>query len=378
MLKILFIGPYRQRDGWGNASKEYLRALKLTGHEIVSRPIYIAEGALAYDQDDWLKETEKVVVGFKPDVVIQNVLPQLFTKFHGCRNIGLSYFESSNLQYTPWVGSINMLGEIWVTSAFEKQSLLESGVYADIQIVKMPVDVDKFNKIYPLERMDKYLNGYFTFYFIGEKIARKNISALIKAFHREFHPSEPVNLILKVNMNGVNAEDVYTSINADIVQIKRDMKLFRSVNMYKNEIVLSFHMPEDQLYGLHQKCDCFVTASSGEAFSKPAFDAMGFRSTPIVNKNSSMAEFMGTDETPHGYLVDSHRTLAIGKDRALPFINNGRDEWMEIDILDLQKKMRKAYNNPKGERRHMKTLGEEYTNGHSYQSVADSINGVLC
>ena len=38
---ILFVGPYRQADGWGFASHDYLMSLLTTEHNIASAPIYL-------------------------------------------------------------------------------------------------------------------------------------------------------------------------------------------------------------------------------------------------------------------------------------------------------------------------------------------------
>jgi len=48
-MRILFIGPYRQNDGWGNASKHFLKSLCMTEHDIAARPIYL-NNQLSYNE----------------------------------------------------------------------------------------------------------------------------------------------------------------------------------------------------------------------------------------------------------------------------------------------------------------------------------------
>ena len=43
-MNILFVGPYRQNDGWGLASQSYIKALGTTGHNITTRPVFLAGG----------------------------------------------------------------------------------------------------------------------------------------------------------------------------------------------------------------------------------------------------------------------------------------------------------------------------------------------
>ena len=38
-MNILFVGPYRQADGWGEAAKHYIKALSHVG-ELAIRPIF--------------------------------------------------------------------------------------------------------------------------------------------------------------------------------------------------------------------------------------------------------------------------------------------------------------------------------------------------
>ena len=85
-MKILFIGPYRQADGWGDAARHYIKALSHVG-DLAIRPIYLGSSYCELDED--LLEYE-----FNDpkdyDVIIQNSLPHLsdyngnytFTDFH--------------------------------------------------------------------------------------------------------------------------------------------------------------------------------------------------------------------------------------------------------------------------------------------------------
>ena len=74
-MNILFIGPYRQNDGWGNAAKSYIRALsKIDSVNLCIRPIYMGSSTCEIDED---------IIEFEYnsfdeyDIVIQNVLPSL-------------------------------------------------------------------------------------------------------------------------------------------------------------------------------------------------------------------------------------------------------------------------------------------------------------
>ena len=81
----------------------------------------------------------------------------------------------------------------WVPNKQSLETAERSGVKIPIKIVPHSLDISSYketqaNKI-------KELETTFTFGFIGEFVERKNIKALVKAFHMEFNPREPVTLL---------------------------------------------------------------------------------------------------------------------------------------------------------------------------------------
>ena len=71
-----------------------------------------------------------------------------------------------------------------------------SGVNIDIKLAPHCVDVRQYEDVQKTAMVGD-LESTFNFCFVGELSKRKNISALLKAFYLEFHPTEPVNLLLK-------------------------------------------------------------------------------------------------------------------------------------------------------------------------------------
>ncbi len=371
MKNILFVGPYRQHDGWGNAAVQYLRALRQTGYRISARPVYLNNQA-GYNHEDEFDDLENNRFD-SYDVVIQNCLPSCFRYYGGIKNIGLAYFEST-IGHTPWPASINILDTMWVSSEFEKNMLVNNNVDIDVDVLPIPCDEDKYKEDYTYDDIQKNHRHEFKFYFIGEFIGRKNLKALIIAFHREFLLNEQVRLILKLNRFGMNADEILFNAQNGINTTKQTMQLFPHLDMYRPEIIIPTYLSEYDLYGLHTECDCFVMPSNGEAHCMPAFDSIMFGSYPLVNANSSMTEYISDDM---GGLIDSRKCPAIAADRPLPFLYNGRDTWYEIDVLNLQEHMRQAFEqhvkNPglKEERRQfaMKNILPNY----SYQAIAEKM-----
>ncbi len=363
-MNILFVGPYRQNDGWGTAAREYLRALFKTGFNITCRPIYM-NSQQTFDEFPEFDEAEKKIYSTY-DVIIQNCLPHMFRKYGGVKNVGISFFETT-IKYTPWPPIMNMMDEIWVSSRFEKQLLKDSNVKTDINIVHIPTDFDKYDKDYgEFEGLKDHKNEY-KFYFIGELSGRKNVEALIIAFHREFHPHEPVRLVLKLNRVGMDESTLIHHVNQLITDIRRRYNF----SYYKDDVIITSYLNNNELFSLHQSCDCFVMPSSGEAFCLPAFDAIMFGNNTVVNGNTGMNEFARSGSL----YVDSQISPALVSDPPLPFLYNGKDTWYDINIIDLQKLMRRAYERPFGKvKEHAKKmLMPEY----SYDAVAQKMRELL-
>jgi glycosyltransferase involved in cell wall biosynthesis len=344
-MNILYIGPYRQADGWGEAAHDYVMALHTTPHNLTIRPIYMAS-SLRQQIPKIIPKLETTKYDHY-DVVIQHVLPHLVEYVHGSKNVCLSMFETGSLEYTEWPRKLNcLIDELWVPSIQEKCDLMNSGVKIPIHNIGAAIDVTKFEKTHDMSRWLEYgLGDTFNFYFIGEYIPRKNLDALVVAFHREFSPDEPVNLILKVNKGGMTSTELANHLGKELTGLKKSLHLYQHVEMYKNDYLLTEYVPEAALYGLHQVCDCFVMPSRGEAFCRPAIDAMGFGNTPIVTNGTGMTSFINT--------------------------------WSEIDILHLQRAMRTAYERRPLERARMQEAGRAKVQEFSYENIGKAIDGVL-
>jgi glycosyltransferase involved in cell wall biosynthesis len=182
-----------------------------------------------------------------------------------------------------------------------------------------------------LTQIKREKNGDFLFYTISSSFSRrKNFAAFIKAFHLEFDKSEPVNIVIKIHKdNNSDGGKLRDFVN----QIKAGLRLGET----KEEILLPIDYLEDKdVFSIHNSCDVFVSTSYGEGWCIPAFDAMAFGKTPIVN-NWSGCDYI--DEST-GWRVEYNMEPVFGMDGAN---FSGRENWAAISINHLRKSMREAY-----------------------------------
>lgn len=351
MNKILFISHICQPTGFGTAAKNYLLALD-TQFDVIARSVPI-QGDV--EQTGKLKKLLE-----KPaepcDICIQHLLPH-YMEYDGnfARNIGLFVTETYNLSYHNWISRLNLMDEIWVPNAHMMAFAQQNGIIPSTKLLPHAFDIKEYEQ--PYEVLE--LPTSFKFYTIAEFIKRKNLAALIRAFHNEFTPNEPVELIIKTNSS---------QIGPFIDSIKTKMKLYRSLDDYKKEQVIIQRLDRKEILRLHKSCDCYVNTSFAEGFCIPAFEAMAFN-------NFCISSPIGID-----YLKNYTRAMILtGRNepcfRAMETFgdhNTSSELWFSIDILDLMSKMRAVYEKdwPQGN-------GLKIAKQHSYDEIGKQAKKLL-
>jgi len=334
MTNVLFIGPYRQLDGWGLATRDYIRSLAtIPNINITTRPIYLAPG---YNDpnfnDEQIIKYENQTLD-KYDYVIQKTLPECFhyDKRFG-KNIGLFTLEVNDFKKTKAIDNIKRMDEIWVPSNIEKETLISSGYTKTIRAVSEALDVDSI-KLYPAAPLNPTIAHTFKFYTICENNSRKNLEDLIIAFNLAFNITDPVSLIIKTNGD-------IRELTSFADNIKKSLQLSQP---FRNEVWMTQRVSYDEILRFHSSCDCFVIASYGEAFCRPAAEALCLGKNPIINKNSGMKDYINDK---NGFLVNSYKTPVILKNHPIAGNTdyyNAKQYWYKIDIYDLIKQMQSAY-----------------------------------
>jgi glycosyltransferase involved in cell wall biosynthesis len=190
--------------------------------------------------------------------------------------------------------------------------------------------------------------GPYRFYYIGAWAARKNPDGVIQAYLREFTPEDDVELLIQSSGAGDSACAV-TQIATGLTM--EEMPTIR----YSNQRVT-----DAQIRSLHRESHCFVTATRGEAWNLPAFDAM------MAGRHVIAPAGMGSDDFLMGTSADRYSSRIVpaggevrlvadpmappGHATAVYFGTQGltvRSNWREPDIEELGCLMRQAYTDNK-------------------------------
>tara|TARA_R110000824_G_scaffold177357_6_gene356709 strand:+ start:2185 stop:3315 length:1131 start_codon:yes stop_codon:yes gene_type:complete len=341
-MKTLFVGVYKDGTGWGNAAQNYILALDAAGVDVIPRHLKINNTET--EVPERILELEKKDIS-NCNVVIQNLLPY-HMEYNGNfdKNIGLYFTETDSIVRSGWAEHINLMDEAWVANSQSENTSKSSGVTVPITTLPVPVDTSIYETEYDnLYKQLPQLKDNFVFYFVGEVTRRKNLVALLKAFHLEFSPYENVHLLIKANLSGLSDDECSQRVQEMCETVKRELKLYKNPNDYKQELILCQNLSQELMMVLHNTCDCFVMPSFGEGWCMPAFDAMAMGNTPIVNNIGGMREFINDE---NGWLVKNTKEPVFGMgDTSFPKMFTGRENWWSIDIIDLMRCMREAYEN---------------------------------
>jgi glycosyltransferase involved in cell wall biosynthesis len=321
--------------------------------------------------DDFV-ELEEKKFDSSPDVVIQNVLPSILEYVPGAYNIGLFYLETKGLKHTGWLSRINLMDEIWVASNSEKQCLVEMGVVAKISVVPMPMNTEDFQMGIEPMNIDGLEND-FIFYFIGAYTPRKNVQALVLAFHREFSSADPVRLVIKSHSAIIPSDKLLDKITDDLTEQKKTMRLHKFLYGYTPETLIIQNLTDDEIAQLHARGDCFVMPSRGESLCRPVMDALYMGNDVIVTANTGMEDIV----EGKGLCVESHETPAFTKIAAVADLYTAHETWREIDILDLQKKMRQSYERRDSQPERGSQNRHSLFNKYSYPAIGAEMEGLL-
>ena len=373
-MKVLFLGPYRDGTGWGHAAIEYILALDEAGVEVVPRAIKLNDREV--ELPERILELEERSDA-DCNIVIQNILPHMFD-YDGNfeKNIGLIFTEVSDFKNTTWANHCNTMDEIWVASRDSQQHVFNSDVVVPVAVAEVPCDPNKYSQHFDSFPIPE-INEKFTFYFIGEYSRRKNLTALIKAFHLEFHPREDVALLLKTNAPGLSQAECTKHTVDHCNDIKMQLELYDRLDDYHHEIVTCDDMSDEKIIQIHQTCDCFVMPSFAEGWNIPAFDAMAMGKTPIVSKVGGMKEFM---DNQVGWVINVQEQPVFGMKQwsSVPGLYTGRQTWWEIEIPHLRWAMRQAFENTEEKKKRAEAgIDRAYNFAHAHigQHMKDLLDG---
>ena len=328
-MKVLYISHVRDQSGWADAAINGMRSLVAVGCDVVSRPINL-NGKWAEIPDD-VASLENKSANY-PDVIIQHILPHLYSKHGEAKHIGMFLGETSSFHKVGWSYRTQILDEIWAPTK-ELVDVVRREGNPNTWLIPYSTDVNKYST--PRQKTED-----FVFYNVCDFVERKNVRGLLKAFYCEFKPEEPVQLIVKLSKFGHTPDQCMDLAKQLDYEVKRSLGLYRDDIRYKVVQFQCGRLSDEQLAGLHTSSDCFVSLSHGEGWNQPALDAIGYGNETILSNCGGHREYGVKAST---LLVDGYWEPA--EDNSLFFdYQSGHDKWFVPSVSEAMKAMRQKFN----------------------------------
>ena len=314
-MNILFIGPYRQTDAWGNMSKSLIKTLsKIKDYSLTIRPIFLSgETSGPVDADIIKYESNKKR---QYDILIQHMLPNYMVYDSSFKQvIGITGFETLGCKI--WDNSLDLLDKIFVTTEAERK-----GISKELQSKTYSIGVANEQAI---ESKAKTFDP-FTFYCMGGGLeSRGGVKQALLAYCSEFIVNDPVVFVLQTN-NPENASQLIQQVYSEL-------------GMYGEDYYPRIHIVTDPT-GLHEECNSFVDCSSSLGFSSETAKALSAGSVPIVVSGSGRDEYIKSDS---GFIVESFKDLVLCPDRPMKEIFTAREECFRPVISSIKQAMRECF-----------------------------------
>lgn len=326
MNNILYIGPYREFTGMGNAARKYIEALDISGFNVACRPIFNnLKPIINQELNNTIIKCEKN--RFEYDTIIQHCYPHQLTYTNGYKNIGIVHIDSIGYGHDMYQ-YLDVMDEIWVGSTFSYDELIRLSIDTNkIKIVPELIDIDiitRYKNSHKREKQDKFM-----FYTIGDFIDKKNISMIILSFFILTAEFPNIGLLIKTKNKNSDSSDLSQMINYEINKIINSLKLPIDKNTYP--VIISGETKYDNILYIHNNCDCYIDASSGESFGYPVLEAVSFNNQVIVNKNIGSVDivrgtkFYGIDSTleySNGFDSQYYMYNSINQQNYVPKLNS--------------------------------------------------------
>lgn len=219
------------------------------------------------------------------DATYQVKPPNEFQKMSE-NDIGVTAALETTFAPQEWVPRCNLMNHILVVSEHAKKNLQNTKDQNGLGI-STPITVIPFGFENSIEKIDIYkdmnITTQFNFLTVCQMAPRKNFENMLAWFVQEFKDDENVGLFVKTHLQNNSTLDFHaakTRINHIINTISKE----RKCKIY----LIHGNLTEQQMSSLYnpEYVDCYISATHGEGFGIPLFNA-ACNGIPIITTNWS-------------------------------------------------------------------------------------------
>ncbi len=358
---VLWAGPLYDRGGYGNVSRNFVRALLAAGIPVRTAVIGDYHKEIDSSVVNVIKGLEGTGLGSSP-VGIFHWTPDMLCRyrFKGISALILdTIFETHSIP-SDWADVCNHVSQVWVPSRFNLETFCSAGVKHDkLRAVPYPVDCEFFRPGIPRRAIQGAKGFIFLYVFVFGW--RKGFDILLRAYGREFRYSDPVTLVLKVVGNGRK------DIRAEILRSALP-DYDPGAPGAPRVIVISEPIDQTALRDLYASCDLYISTDRANGWGMPCMEAMAMGKAAATVDWSGSTEFMTKENAllirPERYLEPVHQLLVNERGKLY------RDQmWAVVRVEEVQRIMRLAYEDRDLLRRIGERAAQEIRSRFNFESV---------
>lgn len=335
-MKIGYVAPFFFPTGYAEAARAHAKALALVGADVVAKLNRPVQPEIANELI--VDEAIKVMVARTDhddcDVWMWHTTPDGMGRVADKTNFGYAVWETQGLPEN-WSQFINGMDGLLTCSDFSARLFRDGGVEKPIVIVPHPIDVERFKPaIETGSSLRQLFPGVDTLFLtVAQWMPRKGVEDVITAFGAEFEPDERVGLVLLVWRRGHTVKERQACKGAAKQILARLNKPAPKVWL------LGDKMPAETLPDLYAASDVIVSASKGEAFSLPVFEAAACGIPTISTGWGGMWDFL-TNDMAYRVAYDMETVHNVG---GAWRHYSARQKWARPRLDDLRRAMREAH-----------------------------------
>lgn len=285
MMKILYIGPYRNEMSIGYASRSIIDSLSPVS-DLTIRPIYIPNYN-DYNIDSSLLQLENKNIISDYDIIIQHSTPYLLAPLHGGNS------KTKNIAIPILNKTINKKQYEIALSDFDKILVDDQTVYSILSSSYMIKNIDLFS--YNINKLDDSRMNLDIhkdnqkFYFIGSFSNNKNIiKTIITSFYLSFSAETTISLLLFITES---SDQVNQELNKIVNTVRQELNIVNP--NYYHKIVVN-KLSESNIFAIHNSCDTYISLyDSGIESNFHKSIAQKYNNNIIDDSNTNMIYDIG-------------------------------------------------------------------------------------
>lgn len=350
-MKVKYCGPAKDYSGYGEAVRHDIAALVSANVQVTTQiPVYCLEVSDFGRLGELATSLEGKELGYVVKII--HTTPNTWGSFaeEGKYNIGRLFWETSKIPL-DFSLKAQLMDEIWTGSEYNANAIRSAGVTKPIYIV--PEAIDTSISPYDYEPYEVANTKDYKFYSIFEWTERKNPSALLEAYWREFENTEGVSLTIKTYVDNFTPEK-QQEVADSIKRVKKKLNLNKYAPLYLFVGLMDRH----QVYRFHRTFDCFVSAHRGEGWGIPQMEAM-LMGNPIISTNcGGIHEYLTNKENAY---LPSYRLVNLTENTRNKQWYTPDQQWAEVSIEELRQTMRRVFDN-REEAKRVGVAGQKFVN----------------